>query len=106
MEIRALIFWRDQYSIISNIENFYQHGKMTAAVVLAACSVIYPAFKILALFFLWLAPMPAAWRRVAVRSLRLLGRWSMLDVLTVTAIVVGSRVIGPLDARPLPGIYV
>ena len=106
MEIRALIFWRDQYSIISNIENFYHHGKTTAAVVLTVCSVVYPAFKILALFFLWLAPMPAVWRRLAVRSLRLLGRWSMLDVLTVAAIVVGSRVIGPLDARPLPGIYV
>ena len=63
LEIRALIFWRDQYSIIENIENLWDQGRVPAAVILAVCSVIYPATKIFALFFLWLAPFPAKWRR-------------------------------------------
>ncbi len=36
----------------------------------------------------------------------MLGRWSMLDVLTITVIVAGSRLVGPLEATPLPGVYV
>lgn len=107
MEIRTLIFWVDQHSIISNIQNLYEHGKVPAAAALAACSIAYPVLKIAALFFLWLAPFPVTWRRRLVHLLRLLGRWSLLDVLAVTAIVAGSRTLGFLvDARPLGGIYV
>ena len=107
MEIRTLIFWVDQHSIISNIQNLYEHGKVPAAVALAFCSIAYPVLKVSALFFLWLAPFPTTWRRRLVHLLRLLGRWSMLDILVVTAIVAGSRTFGFLvDANPLPGIYV
>ena len=107
MEIRALIFWVDQYSIISNIQNFYEHGKRPAAIALTICSVVYPAGKILLLLFMWLAPFPASWRSRGVRVMRLLGRWSMVDVFAVTAIVAASRTVGFLvDARPLSGIYV
>ena len=107
MQIRTLIFWVDQYSIISNIQNLYQHGKVPAATALMLCSIVYPVLKIGVLFFLWLAPFPATARRRLVRLLRLLGRWSLLDVLAVTVIVAGSRTLGFLvDARPLPGIYV
>ena len=106
LEIRALIFWRDEYSILSNIEHFHRSGKPTAAVLLAVCSVGYPALKIVALYFLWLAPFSARWRRRLVRALRLLGRWSMLDVFAITALVVGSQTIALIDASPLPGLYV
>ena len=107
MEIRTLIFWVDQHSIISNIQNLYEHGKVPAAAALALCSIAYPVLKITALFFLWLAPFPTTWRRRLVHLLRLLGRWAMLDILVVTTIVAGSRTFGFLvDANPLPGIYV
>lgn len=106
LEIRALIFWRDEYSIISNIEHFNRSGKHEAAIILALCSVVYPAVKIAALYVLWLAPFSARWRGRFVRLLRLLGRWSMLDVFAVTALVVGSQTVALLDASPLPGIYV
>jgi paraquat-inducible protein A len=107
MEIRTLIFWVDQYSIITNIQNLWAHGKRPASVALALCSIAYPLIKISSLCFLWLVPFPATWRSRFVRSLRLLGRWSLLDVAAVTVIVVGSRTLGFLvDANPLGGIYV
>jgi paraquat-inducible protein A len=107
MQIRTLIFWVDQYSIISNIQHLYHDGKRPAAIVLTSCSIVYPVMKIAALFYLWLAPFPPRWRRRVVHLLRLLGRWSLVDVLAVTAIVAGSRTLGFLvDAGPLPGIYV
>ena len=74
MEIRALIFWRSEHTILSNIQGFYLEGRYSAAIVLALCSIAYPAVKILALLFLWLTPFPAKWRRRFVRLLRLLGR--------------------------------
>ncbi len=107
MEIRALIFWVDRHSILSNIGSLYEDGKRPAALILGFCSIVYPLMKILALLFLWLAPFPSTWRSRFVMVLRLLGRWSLIDVFAVTAIVAGSRAIGFLvDARPLPGIYV
>lgn len=107
MEIRALIFWVNEYSILSNIQNLFDHHKLPAAFTLLGCSVVYPAAKILVLLFLWLSPFPAKWRHRSVRLMRLLGRWSLVDVFAVTAVVAGSRTVGfLLDARPLPGIYV
>ena len=75
--------------------------------ILTLCSVAYPLAKIVVLSALWLAPFPARGRRSIVRVMRLLGRWSLIDVIAVTMIVVGSRSIGFLvNARPLTGCYV
>jgi uncharacterized paraquat-inducible protein A len=106
LEITAFIFWRDEFTILENIQNLYDRNRIPAALLLGATSVAYPALKILAMFFLWLAPFPARWRRWFVHMLRLLGRWSMLDIFALTAIVVGSRVIFLVSARPLIGLYV
>ncbi len=106
MRITAFIFWRSEYTIIENILNLYESDRRPAAIVLAVGAVAYPAMKIMALFFLWLAPFPARWRRRFVRLLRLLGRWSMLDVMAITVLVVGSSSIFLVEAKPLTGIYV
>lgn len=106
LEIRALLIFRDEHTILSNIESLHRQGRRPAATALAACSVIYPAAKIALLLGLLFVPFPAGGRRALIRLLRLLGRWSMLDVFAVTAIVVGSTFIFLLEARPMPGIYV
>jgi len=106
MQITAFIFWRSEYTIIENILHLYETDRRPAAIVVAVSAVVYPALKIMALFFLWLAPFPARWRRRCVRLLRLLGRWSMLDVMAITVLVVGSSSIFLVEAKPLTGIYV
>ena len=106
LQITAFIFWRSEYSIIENIQRLYEGNHRPAAIALAVCSVAYPVPKITLLFAMWLIPAPARWRRGVVRLLRLLGRWSMLDVLAITALVVGSRSIFMVDAQALTGIYV
>ena len=105
LETRTLLFWRDEHSIIANIVDMHKEEKLVAAVILASGCVGYPLLKIGALFFLWIVPFPARWRSRCVGLLRLLGRWSMVDVVAVAAIVLASRAIGPMDARPLPGLY-
>jgi len=106
LQITAFIFWRSEFSILENIQRLYEGDRRSAGIVLAACSVAYPVTKITLLFAMWLLPAPARWRRGCVRLLRLLGRWSMLDVLAITALVVGSRSIFLVEAEPLAGIYV
>ena len=106
LQITAFIFWRSEYTILENIQRLYEGDRQPAAIVLAACSVAYPVTKIALLFGMWLLPAPVRWRRGCVRLLRLLGRWSMLDVLAITALVVGSRSIFLVEAEPLAGIYV
>ncbi len=106
LQITAFIFWRSEYTILENIRHLYEGDRRSAGIALAACSVAYPLTKIALLFALWLLPAPARWRRGCVRLLRLLGRWSMLDVVAIAALVVGSRSIFLVKAEPLAGIYV
>ncbi len=106
MQITAFIFWRSEFSILENIQRLYEGNRHPAAIALAFCSVIYPAFKIALLFVFWLMPAPARWRRGCVHMLRLLGRWALLDVFAITVLVVGSRAVFLVEAKPLMGIYV
>src|SRR5262249_23734351 len=97
LEIHALIFWNEQFSILSNIASMYGEGRHGTALLLAGCSVVYPALKIMTLLVLWAVPFPPRFRSRIVRALRLLGRWAMIDVLTITAIVAVSRTVAFLE---------
>lgn len=105
LETRTLFFWRQEYSIVMNVVDLEREGKRVAAVILGLCSIAYPVSKLLMLGYFWLMPFPHSWRFQVIRLLRLLGRWSFIDVLAVTAIVVCSLTIGPMDASPRVGLY-
>lgn len=106
LETRTLIFWRSESSILRNIQQLSADGKETAAAVLTACSIIYPAAKLALLAFFWLFPFPSRWRWRSIQLIRLLGRWGMVDVIAMASIVLASLTIGPLEATPRIGLYV
>jgi uncharacterized paraquat-inducible protein A len=99
------LFWRDEYSILLNVRQMSEDGKHTAAVVITLFSVVYPAVKLALLTFFWLFPFPAKWRWRSIQLIRLLGRWGMVDVFAVVAIVLASMAIGPLKATPQLGLF-
>lgn len=105
LETRTLFFWRDEYSIYMNVMDLSREGRQIAATILAACAIIYPVSKLILLGLFWLFPFPYVWRSRFIRLLRLLGRWSMVDVFAITAIVLGSLTIGPLNASPKIGLF-
>ena len=105
MQTRTAFFWRDEYSIYMNVLRMSREGRHTAATVLAICSIAYPLAKLALLGYFWLMPFPAAWRSGIIRLLRLLGRWSMVDVFAMSAIILASMTMGPLDATPKLGLY-
>jgi len=105
LETSTLMFWRNEYSVLINIQQLSRDGRHAAAAILAMCSVAYPAAKLCLLAFFWLFPFPARWRWNSIRVIRILGRWGMVDVFTMATIVLASLAIGPLQASPRPGLY-
>jgi uncharacterized paraquat-inducible protein A len=99
------LFWRDEYSILLNVRELSDDGRLAAAAIIALCSVIYPAVKLSLLSFFWLFPFPATWRWRSIQLIRLLGRWGMVDVFAVMTIVLASMTIGPLKATPQLGLF-
>lgn len=96
------------YSIWGGIVSLWHDGNIVLAPIVFLFSMVLPVVK-LAL----LAGVLASWRggpprgraREVVERLRLLGKWSMLDVLII-ALFVGSIRIGLATASSLPGIHV
>ncbi|MHC4991465.1 MAG: paraquat-inducible protein A [Planctomycetota bacterium] len=105
LETRTFFFWREEYSISMNVAELHREGRRPAAFILAACAIVYPATKLLLLGYFWTMPFPRRWRSTAIRLLRLLGRWAMVDVFTISAIIVASSTIGPIHAKPKVGLY-
>lgn len=104
-ETRTLMLWRSEYSILLNVQQLSRDDKHAAATILALCSVVYPALKLTTLAFFWLFPFPYRWRLRVIALLRVLGRWAMVDVLTIVTVVLASLTIGPLEATPKIGLY-
>jgi paraquat-inducible protein A len=76
------------------------------ALIVVAFSVVFPIVKLGALLAALFLELDQARRMVGLRTLSLIGRWSMLDVFVV-AILVGSVQLGVLsEGRARPGIYV
>jgi len=105
IETRTLFFWRDEYSIYMNILSLGRDDRALAATILAVCSIVYPAAKLMTLIYFWIMPFPHTWRARVIAFLRGFSRWSMVDVFAVTAIVLASLTIGPLNAEPRIGLY-
>jgi len=105
MQTRTAFFWRDEYSIYMNVLRMSREGRQSAATILAICSIAYPLGKLALLGYFWLMPFPDRWRSGIIRLLRLLGRWSMVDVFAMSAIILASMTIGPIDATPKIGLY-
>ena len=95
-----------EYSVLAGILNLAQGGNVLLALILVAFSVIFPVAKIGTLLALLFLPLNRARRTRVLRTLTVLGRWSMLDVFVI-AILVGAVRLGVLsEGQPRPGLYV
>ena len=105
MRVRTLVFWRDDYSIVSGAVALAREGDAALAALLLVFSVCLPAAKLCAAAWLWCAPLaPARAARVA-SLLDGLGRWSMADVLVVSLVVLVSKSSSLMKAEPREGLY-
>jgi len=93
------------YSVITGILNLSRGGNVLLALLIFAFSLIFPIIKLGMLVLIWFHGMEPDRRERALHALRVLGKWSMLDVFVVVALV-GSIQFGLLaTATPRIGIY-
>jgi paraquat-inducible protein A len=96
----------ETYSIYGGIESLWEDGNWVLASLVFFFSIVFPIVKVLALGYLWLGRGGPAQRAGLVVWLRLLGKWSMLDVFVIGAFV-GSIHLGVIaQGTSRAGIYV
>lgn len=95
----------DTYSIIGSIANLLSRGDILLALLIGSFSVLFPIFKYCMLLLLTVNPPRQNRVKQRLHLLRLLGKWSMLDVF-VTAITFGAANLGVLSEIEIHwGIY-
>jgi paraquat-inducible protein A len=104
VEVRTLLT-SNQFSILSGIETLLRDGNRFLAALILAFSVVFPACKLLYLYWIWVRRYSDDERHRKVHMLATVGKWSMLDVFVIAQLVVLLKLGMLADARALPGIY-
>ncbi len=100
-----LIVKKNTFSIISGILALYKQNHVFLGVVVTLFSICFPLVKYIAMIIIWFGKFTEKRSRKFLRTLKLLGRWSMLDFF-VTLIAVGSMQLGILAKATIRhGIY-
>ena len=73
--------------VIGSIEKLFESSDMTVAIVILIFSVVVPIFKILFLFFSAIF-MKSGFAHKIVLFLKMIGKWSMVDVFVVAVFLV------------------
>jgi paraquat-inducible protein A len=92
-------------SVIGGVSTLWSEGHPILATVVAACSVVLPLAKCLAMLGLSLLPEDARCPRRSrlVHLLEVSGRWGMLDVLLVAGLVAAVKLGELVRIEPGPG---
>lgn len=75
------------FSVLTGTFDLLRTGHATIGLIILTFSILFPVAKILALYALWFAPLPAGARGSSLRWLEFLGKGSMLDVFVVGLLV-------------------
>ena len=106
MHVEKMVFWNNEYSILTGIAGLFHDGEYFLAALLLFFSVIFPIVKIMGLWVLWVTRLDPQQRSRFLEWLGILGKWSMLDVFVVAILIVAAK-LGPLaSVEPRAGIYV
>lgn len=93
------------YSVLTGILTLVRDGNPFLGLLIFTFSVVFPIIKLTMLVVIWFHGMEPERRERALHALRVLGKWSMLDVFVVVALV-GAIQFGFLaTATPRIGIY-
>ena len=96
---------KNTFSILSGITNLWTSKYYFLSAIIFFFSIIFPIFKLCALFTIWYVKLGDRQRIHLLRILEMLGKWSMLDVFVVAVIVVSVKLGALASARAEKGIY-
>lgn len=93
------------YSVWTGIQALWSGNHRFLAAVVFTFSIVFPVFKLAAIGSLWFLRFKPRRRVIWLNDLKLLGKWSMLDVFVI-AVLLGTVRFGALtQALPRAGIY-
>jgi paraquat-inducible protein A len=93
------------FSVVTGILDLARGGNLLLALVIFVFSFLFPIVKLTALWTIWFRRMDSDSRERSLHNLKVLGKWSMLDVFVV-AVFVGAVQFGFLaSAAPRYGLY-
>jgi len=93
------------YSVLTGIQALWTGEHWFLSGLIFTFSIVFPVFKLTAIGLLWFRRVEPKRRVIWLQDLKLLGKWSMLDVFVVAALL-GTVRFGLLtEARPHAGIY-
>ncbi len=103
IEVKRLVFFTNEPSLIGMIGSLWQGGDALLAVIVALFSVLFPAVKLAMLHVAAYGGAPGEVRVPA--TLRALAGWSMLDVLLVALVIFAAKTTGLATAFTRPGLW-
>lgn len=98
----------EHYSVMGGVMDLWKLGHPLLATILFCFSIVFPSLKLLALGWMWFAPLPARGRAQLGHWLKALGKWSMLDTFVVAALIGSvqlSKFITAAEASAEPAVY-
>lgn len=100
------VFQYESRSIIGTARHLASGGNLLVALLLFVFSVLIPVAKLLLSFFA-LSKIKESSKRFAVRSIRLIGKWSMTDVFVIVILLafLSTESKTFTDASLGPGLY-
>lgn len=101
VEVKRLYFLTDRPSLLGMVSALWREGEMLLAATIALFSLLFPAAKLVAMQLAALGaqlPRAAAW-------LKIVSRWSMLDVLLVALVIFAAKTSGLATALGQPGLW-
>lgn len=101
VEVKRLYFLTDRPSLIGIVRELWSAGELLLALIIALFSLLFPTVKLVAMQLAALGadlPRGAAW-------LKIMSRWSMLDVLLVALVIFAAKTSGLATAIGLPGLW-
>lgn len=94
---------RVETNLLEGVSRLWASGHVALAVLVAFCSVVLPAAKLLAACVF--AGSKAAPSPARLRVLEFLGRYGMLDVFVAALLVCVVKLGDWVSVRPLPGLF-
>jgi len=97
----------NETSIVGGISELISSGYWLLGIVVLVCSVVIPVCKLAGLLVLSSerVPVGTSVRDVVWKLLEITGRWGMLDVLLVAALVAAVKLGDLVSINPGPGVY-
>ncbi|MGO1120619.1 paraquat-inducible protein A [Rhodovibrionaceae bacterium A322] len=104
--IQSFYVLEDEISVVGSIYLLMQDGEVFIALVIALFSIVTPLTKLLASDYVWRArALEARAIQNTIKTIDLLGKWSMLDVFIVAFIVFSVKTSIFANIQTETGIY-